>query len=167
MQTMQDRLQVGFVAGLLGALILGALMTIMSLITGEPSTFAGVYAGIFGAEAATATAWILGALLFAVAGGIWGCLYTALVNDPNIGNGMLFGILPTLWQWLVVAPLMGDSLFFGFAAQSLIIPIIANVIIWGSFVGWYCDQRITAPAATRGAERRGAERRGAETRPAT
>ncbi len=142
---MQDRLQVGFVAGLLGALILGVLMVIMSLITGQPPAFAAVYHGIFlGSGAVGASSWIIGALLFAVAGGIWGLIYTAIVDDPGIGSAMLFAILPTLYQWLVVAPLMGQPVFFGFAPRQIILPIVANILIWGSFVGWYCDQRLAA-----------------------
>ena len=62
---------------------------------------------------------------------------------------MAFGLLPALWLWIVVAPVMGQLIFFGFAPMQLILPFVFNVIVWGSFVGWYSQRRLAAPARVR------------------
>lgn len=64
-------------------------------------------------------------------------LYTTVVRRPSVVSGMAFGLLPTLFVWLVLAPLTGKPLFNGFTPQGLLIPLIFNVVIWGCFVGWY------------------------------
>ncbi|HET6567451.1 MAG TPA: hypothetical protein VFG50_05760, partial [Rhodothermales bacterium] len=142
--TMGNRPGVGFVAGVLGAVILIILFGILQLAGMGAPSFVKVYQATFGAQDVT-VAWIVGAILFALSGGIWGAIFGLIVKDPTVGKGMLFGILPTLWVWLFVAPvLQGQPVFFGFKPMSIVMPIIANVLIWGSFVGWYCRRRYVA-----------------------
>ncbi len=47
----------------------------------------------------------------------------------------LFGILPSLWLWVVVAPVVGNPLFNGFTTQGILMPLLFDVILWGTFVG--------------------------------
>lgn len=72
--------------------------------------------------------------------GFLGAIYTSLFK-PGIGKGFFFGILPSLWVWLVIAPYMGQPLFNGFAPRAIIIPLIFNCIIWGSSIGWHVKNK--------------------------
>lgn len=138
---MNKRLTDGFIAGAVGAIILVAIMYIMKATgIGEDPAFISIYRGTFGAKPPTDQ--VIAALLFVISGGIWGLIYGALVKHPTVVNGMLFGILPTLWLWVAVNGYMGKPLFNGFTAKGLIMPIIFNVVIWGTFVGWYMSKRI-------------------------
>lgn len=144
---MQPRLRQGFVAGFLGAIILIVIMAIMQLAMGSPPGFVNIYNATIGGGGPT-TSWIIGAILFAISGGIWGFIYAALVSRSTVGKGMAFGILPTLWLWLVVAPVIGQPVFFGFAPRQLIMPFIFNVVIWGAFIGWYCSRPVASRTST-------------------
>lgn len=140
---MNHRLKTGFIAGCLGAIILGIIMYIlMAAGMGDPA-FVKMYHGTFGVHSAADH--VIAAILFIISGGIWGLIYTWLIKTPTILNGMLFGFLPTLWLLIVVNAVIGQPLFNDFHAKGIIMPIIFNVIIWGSFVGWYCSRRIKAP----------------------
>jgi hypothetical protein len=106
---------------------------------GGPPAFVGTYEAVFGANDALAQ--VIAAILFAISGGIWGAIFGVLVSDPTPLKGALFGILPTLWVWLVMPLFTGSPLFNGFTTKGLLMPLLFNVVIWGTFVGWYCDQR--------------------------
>jgi hypothetical protein len=139
---MSDRSRTGFVAGVLGALLLAALMYSMipvGLSSGPPG-FVGNYRATLG--------WggpffdhLLGTLLFAVSGGIWGLIYGVLVRSSTLLKGMAYAFLPTLWFWIVMAWALGNPLFGGFSVEGLLLPILFNVGIWGGFLGWYCSAR--------------------------
>ncbi len=83
----------------------------------------------------------IAAILFIISGGIWGVVFGLLVKYATIIKGMLFGILPTLWLWVAVNGFLGNPLFNGFEAKGLILPILFNVVIWGSFIGWYMAKK--------------------------
>ena len=85
---------------------------------------------------------------FLVAGAVWGALFGLLVRRPTWFKGVAFGFVPTLFLWLVMAPLMGKGLFMGFGAPGLLVPIVFNVCIWGSIVGRYCEQRLRPPSTS-------------------
>lgn len=140
---MKHRLLTGFIAGCLGAIILGIIMYIlMAAGMGEPA-FVKMYHGTFGVHSAADQ--VIAAILFIISGGIWGLIFTWLIKKPTVLNGMLFGFLPTLWLLIVVNAVIGQPLFNGFHAKGIIMPIIFNVVIWGSFVGWYVSRRLNAP----------------------
>lgn len=129
----------GFIAGCLGAIILVVIMYIMKAAgMGDPA-FISMYHGMFGENPPTDQ--IIAALLFIISGGIWGLLFSLLVKEPTVVKGMLFGILPTLWLWIAVNAFLGKPLFNGFTTKGLLMPILFNIIIWGSFVGWYMSNR--------------------------
>jgi hypothetical protein len=33
---------------------------------------------------------------------------------------------------------MGNPVFNGLTPRGVLMPIVFNVLVWGSFVGWYC-----------------------------
>lgn len=132
----------GFIAGFLGALILIAIMYAMKLAQmGDPG-FVGIGKTVLGDNLSPVILNVLSALGFAVAGGIWGAIFSALVKNPTVLKGMLFGFAPTLFLWLVIAPLTGKPIFNGFAVQGILLPILFNVVVWGSFTGWFLSRKV-------------------------
>jgi hypothetical protein len=87
---------------------------------------------------------IFGALM---AGAIWGLLFGLLVRRPTILKGMVFGILPALFQWLVLSPLLGQGLFFSRSGlgSGIGLPLLFNVLIFGSLIGYYCGRWLRPP----------------------
>ncbi len=137
---MNNRLSNGFIAGAIGAIILAVIMYIMQAMGMDQPAFVTMYRGSFGENPPSDQ--FIAAVLFIISGGIWGAIFALVVKDPTIVKGMLFGFLPTLWLWVAVNGFMGKPLFNGFLAKGIIMPIIFNVVIWGSFVGWYMANRL-------------------------
>lgn len=137
---MTTRLKTGFVGGFLGALLLAALMYALygAGLLGPPG-FVGNYRAAF--EPGAPLGHVFATLLFAVSGGVWGLVYGALAKRSTPLKGMAFAFLPTLWFWIVVAGIMGSPLFGGFTAKGLLLPVLFNVVLWGSFLGWYGARR--------------------------
>lgn len=136
---MNSRLMQGFVAGAVGAIILAVVMYIMKAIgMGDPA-FVGMYQAAFGANPPMDQ--VIGAIIFIISGGVWGIIYALLVKNATVLNGFLFGILPTLWLWTAVNAYLDKPLFNGFAAKGLLMPIIFNMVIWGTYVGWYMSRK--------------------------
>ena len=109
---MSNRLTSGFTGGALGALLLIVVMYIMMLMgMGDPA-FLKMYRAMFGSNPPIDH--IISGLLFLLAGGLWGLLFAAMVKHPTIIKGMLFGILPTLFLWVVINPIIGQPLFNDF-----------------------------------------------------
>ena len=77
---------------------------------------------------------IMAGFLFALSGGLWGLLFV-FVKDPTTWKGILYGLLPTLWLWLVVVPFAGGEVFSGFEQRAILQPLIFNCLIWGSYLG--------------------------------
>lgn len=138
---MSEILKKGFIAGFLGGIILIVVMYVLQLseLAGEPG-FVGIGKSILGGAPSPAVLNVLSALGFAAAGGVWGLIFAAAVRNPNIVKGMLYGLAPTLFLWLVIAPLTGKPLFNGFKPPGILFPILFNVIVWGGFVGWFVSR---------------------------
>jgi hypothetical protein len=133
-------MKTGFVGGLLGALLLVVIMYLMQLMgMGDPA-FVEMYRGMFGGENPP-TDHIIAGILFLLAGGLWGLLFAAMVKHPTILKGMLFGLLPSLFLWVVINPMIGKPLFNDFTLKGLLMPLFFNVVIWGAFIGWYMERR--------------------------
>lgn len=77
---------------------------------------------------------VMAGFLFALSGGLWGVLFV-FVNNPTMWKGLLFGLLPTLWLWLVVIPYTGGEIFGGFEPRAILQPLVLNCLIWGAYVG--------------------------------
>lgn len=136
---MRKPLTNGFVAGFLGALILVIVMYIMDLAgMGEPG-FVAMHRAAFGINPPMDH--VVAAIIFVTSGGVWGSIFAWMVKQPTVFKGFLFGFLPTLWLWTVVNYTIGKPLFNGFEAKGLLLPIIFNMVIWGSFAGWYLSRK--------------------------
>lgn len=137
---MKQRITTGFKAGFIGALILILIMFILQAvhISGRPG-FVEIYEFTFHVQAGTPGVFAA-ALLFALSGGIWGAIFHVLFK-PGILNGILYGLLPSLWLWLIIQPYLDRPVFGGFAWKAIVFPLIFNCLIWGSFVGWYVNRR--------------------------
>ena len=125
-----------FFAAFYGALILIGIMYLLKItgLAGSPG-FVTIYHAIFG-EYVPVVDHLIAAFLFAISGGIWGIVFR-LVPNPSPLKGMVFGLAPSLWLWVVVVPSIGGAFFNGFALKGIFMPLLFNCIIWGSFVGWY------------------------------
>jgi len=129
-----------FKAAFYGALILILIMYLLKTVgaAGNPG-FVNIYHAVFGTHIVLADH-ILAALLFAISGGIWGIIFR-LIPNPTTLKGMAFGIFPSLWLWVVVSPVVNGVFFNGLALKGIIMPLIFNCGIWGSFVGWYVSRK--------------------------
>ena len=138
---MKHSLATGFIGGCLGAIILVAIMYIMKAAgMGDPA-FVSMYHAAIGSNPPTDQ--IIAAILFIISGGIWGLIFCLLVKQPTVLKGILFGLLPTLWIWIVVNAVIGKPLFNGFDLKGIILPIVFNMLIWGSFIGWYASRKVS------------------------
>lgn len=132
---MDNKLVKGFIAGALGAVVLTVVMYILKAAgMGDPA-FVGMYRSLFDANPPADQ--IIAAVLFIISGGIWGVVYALLVKHPTVMNGFFFGILPTLWLWVVINAVIGKPLFNDFTLKGILMPIIFNMVIWGTITGWY------------------------------
>ncbi len=133
---MNKRILQGFFAGVIGAIILAAMMYSLQAanLSGAPG-FVGIYRAVLGATSPQFEH-IFGAIGFVLAGGLWGCLLAAIVRQPTTLRGMMFGFAPTLFLLLVIAKIVGQPIFGGFTVRGILLPIIFNVVIWGGVVGW-------------------------------
>lgn len=142
---MMSRIKTGCTAGILGAAILVAIMYVMTAIgMGNPG-FVEMYRAQFGTSSSADH--FIAAILFLICGGIWGIIFAILVKNPTVLKGFLFGILPTLWLWTAVNAFMGKPLFNDFAWDELLMPLVFNMVIWGSFIGWYCSRKASVAVA--------------------
>ncbi len=130
----------GFIAGCIGAVVLAVIMYIMKAADMGNPAFVDMYQGM--THSTSSSDDVIAAILFIIAGGIWGVIFALLVKNPTLLKGFLFGILPTLWLWTVVNLALGKPLFNGFELKGLILPLVFNMVIWGSITGWYCAQQV-------------------------
>ncbi|MEO6637206.1 MAG: hypothetical protein ABIN25_02950 [Ginsengibacter sp.] len=136
---MNNRILQGFIAGCLGAIILTALMYVLKAAgMGEPG-FVAMYEGKFGPNPPGGQ--FMAALLFIISGGIWGIVFALMIKKSTVLKGFLFGLLPSLWLLVVVNYALDKPLFNDFKPMGIIMPLIFNMGIWGSFIGWYMSKR--------------------------
>lgn len=145
---MNNRYTKGFVAGCLGAILLVVVMYVLKAAGQGGPGFVDMYKSAFIASPEPPLDHIIAAVLFTLSGGVWGVLYAVLVKNSTVLNGFLFGLLPTLWLWVVVNAFIGKPLFNSFSLKGIVMPLIFNMVIWGCFVGWFMQ-----------------DKRGSETRP--
>lgn len=139
-----NRIGRGFLAGCLGAVVLVVVMYILKAagVAGDPG-FVTMYNKTFLASPKPPGDAVIAAVLFILSGGVWGVIYALLIKQPTVLNGFLFGLLPTLWLWIVVNAFLHQPLFNGFTVKGLVMPLIFNMVIWGCFVGWFLSRRQT------------------------
>ncbi len=138
---MKATLYTGFIGGCIGAFVLAIIMYILVAMGQMPSPpFLDMYRGMTHSSGSGDE--LISAVLFIITGGIWGSIFALLVKNPNALKGFLFGILPTLWLWVVVNAILGKPLFNAFEVKGLIMPLIFNMLIWGLITGWYCSYKL-------------------------
>lgn len=140
----RTRMITGAVAGLIGSAVAatawyaihwaGVASTPPSLVT------VSVVMGLTGIAAVA-----LGLIASILAGGFWGGVYGLAVTKPSIPMGMLFGLLPALFQWVVLAPLSRQPLFFGGTAVGIALPVLFCVLVWGGITGYYAGRWLRPP----------------------
>ena len=120
-------------AGLLGAVLLFIIQLVMqSSGIGGPPTGVAMANKLLNVQGESAL--VLGAVLFALAGAVWGILYATLVAKISPLTGLLFSIAPTLVALSIILPILGKPFFAGGDAKGILTPLVLNGI-WGLFVG--------------------------------
>lgn len=140
----RTRMATGATAGLIGSAVAAATWYAIHWagVASAPPSLLMVNAAM-GLTGIAAVA--LGLLASIVAGGVWGGMYGLAVNRPSILTGMLFGILPALFQWVVLAPLSRQPLFFGGTAVGIGLPILFCVLVWGGLTGYFAGRWLRPP----------------------
>ena len=143
-----SRVGAGSIGGLLGAVFLVAISYV--IFWADPAN-----PGALPAFVGPARIWLgnhgvgdhlLGICGFLAAGAAWGALFGLIVRKPNLVKGAAFGFLPTLFLWLVMAPLLHKPLFMGGGLRAIGMPILYNVLIWGTFVGSFSERHLRPPS---------------------
>jgi hypothetical protein len=142
------RAATGAVAGLIGG---AAVVTVAFLLHAArlipappPLAAAGRLLNGRGGPPLAYVAAALGALVAATA---WGAFFGFFVRRPTILKGMIFGVLPALFQWLVLSPLLGYGVFFRGMGTGVGIgfPLLFSVLIFGSTLGYFCGRWLRPP----------------------
>jgi hypothetical protein len=136
---MKHSFKVGFIGGCLGAIVLAIIFYIMQAMGKGIPGFVSTYRATIGIHPADQ---VVALILFIMSGGIWGLIFAWMVKRPSILKGILFGILPNLWLWIVVNGALGKPLFNGFSLMGILGPVIFNMLIWGSILGWYVSKKL-------------------------
>lgn len=141
---MKNRLKTGFIGGCLGAVVLALISYLMQVSgNGGVPPFVSMYSATIGTHPAYQ---IVAFILFIISGGIWGLIFTWIVKHPTILKGIVFGLLPNLWIWLAIDSFLGKPLFNGFSLMGIVGPVVSNMLIWGSILGWYASRKMKTPA---------------------
>jgi hypothetical protein len=140
----RTRMAAGAVAGLIGGVIAAAVWYGMfwSGVAPEPPSLAAARSGAGVSGAVGTMVGVLGSLAAAVA---WGALFGLLVRKPSVLKGTLFGVLPALFQWVVLAPLSGNAVFFGASAAAVALPLLFCVFVWGGITGYFAGRWLRPP----------------------
>lgn len=125
----------GFREGAIGALILAVLIYGLTLIGVVPEPiFVTNFKTVFGDYGLLVHP--LAIALYLISGGIWGFIFTLIPVKKSYLSGTLYGIVPTMWLWIVAFPSMNLPMFGGGDPLSIIGPLVFNLPIWGGFVGY-------------------------------
>ena len=132
------------VAGLIGGAVAAALWYALYWSGAAPLP-PSLAVARWGARFGGVTASVLGILGSVVAAVGWGALFGLLVRKPTILKAMVFGLLPALFQWVVLAPLSRQPMFFGLTGVAIAMPLLFCVFVWGGLTGYYCGRWLRPP----------------------
>ena len=141
---MKNALKAGFIGGCIGAVVLAVVTYLMQAAGKGAPPFVTMYRDSIGTHPGYQ---VVAVILFIISGGIWGLIFTWIVKRPTILKGILFGLLPNLWIWLAIDGYFGKPLFNGFTLMGIVGPVIFNMLIWGSILGWYASRKLKTSAA--------------------
>lgn len=142
---MTASLKTCFIGALYGSVAVALSLALLALIGQIPKApYVGNWQDLVGGGWVTGA--VLGGLAFILIGALWGLPFS-LVKNPTVLKGMLYGLVPALFGWIVLPLVMGGALFGDFALMALLIPFVMNVLIWGSILGWYAARHTRTGAA--------------------
>ena len=128
----------------LGSLaVVGAFLILLVIGQIPKAPFVGQWQTFFGGGWVLAS--VLGGALFVLIGTLWGLPF-AWVPRPTIPKAMLYALVPTLWAIWAWPAINGQPVFAGGDPVGLLIPVVMNVVIWGSILGWYARRHARALA---------------------
>lgn len=122
--------------------VVGAMLLLLLLGQIPKAPFTGQWQSFFGGGWVLAS--VLGGALFVLIGTLWGLPF-AWVPRPTIPKAMLWAVVPTLWAVAAWPAINGQPAFAG-GLPGLLIPVVLNVVIWGSILGWYTRRHASARA---------------------
>ena len=140
----RTRAATGAVAGIIGGVI-AATMWYLLHWTGVAPMPPSLAVARWGARFSGPMASVVGIVGSVVAAAGWGALFGLLVGKPTVLKGMLFGLLPAVFQWAVLAPLSRQPIFFGATAAALALPLLFCALVWGGITGYYCGRWLRPP----------------------
>lgn len=125
----------GFREGAVGAFILAVMIYGLTLFGVVPEAiFITNFKAVFGDLGLLVHP--LAIVLYLISGGIWGFIFTLIPVKKSYLSGTLYGIIPTLWLWIMAFPSMGLPMFGNGDPLQIIGPLVFNLPIWGGFVGY-------------------------------
>ena len=128
----------GFVAGAAGAGIAAGLMYALHAAGAAPRpAFVRASRRLLGRHGVLIDH-AAGLAGYALAGGIWGSGFGAVVREPSVAKGMAYGLAPTAFNGAVIDPLIGNRPFAADRPKQAAINALLGVAVWGCFVGWFC-----------------------------
>lgn len=141
------RMATGAVAGVIGSGALVALLYVLFRTGVIPlPPFVATERALIGTHGVFDH--VVGMITALIGGGLWGVVFGLLFKRPTAVKGMLFGLLPTLLFWFVVAPLTGQSPFAPGHRAGLWLPLLFNTIVWGGILGALCGHWLRPPYTT-------------------
>ena len=140
----RTRAATGAVAGLIGGAVAAAAWYAVHWagVAAPPPSLATARA-VLGMGGVGGT--VVGVVASLVTAAAWGALFGLLVRKPTVLKGMLFGVLPALVQWLVLAPLARQPMFFGGTAAAIGLSVLFCVFVWGGLTGYHCGRWLRPP----------------------
>jgi len=139
----RTRAATGFAAGLIaGAIATAAWYALFAMRVSPLPPSLAVARTTAGPAAASLALGIVGSVVAAAA---WGALFGLLVRKPTVLKGMAFGLLPALFQWLVLAPVSHQPMFFGATAAAIGLPVLFCVFVWGGLTGYFAGRWLRPP----------------------
>ncbi len=84
-----------------------------------------------------------------------GAAYARVVRTPTVPSAIAWGLLPVAFAWLVVAPLAGAPIGWGFETSAVALSLLLGGVIWGGLLGGLLrarelrDSEVVQPAPRR------------------
>lgn len=126
----------GFREGAIGAFILAVMLYALTYFAVVPEPiFVTNFKTVFG-ENVGVLIHPLSLALYLISGGIWGFIFTLIPVKKSYWTGTLYGIVPTLWLWIMAYPSMNLPMFGNGDPLQIVGPLVFNLPIWGGYVGY-------------------------------
>src|SRR3954462_2430133 len=132
------RAATGALAGLIGgAIATGVWYALFGTGVSPLPPSLAVARSLAGPGSGSTTMGILGSV---IAAAVWGAMFGLVVRKPTVLKGMAFGLLPALFQWLVLARVSHQPYLFGATAAGMGLPLLFCVFVWGGLTGYFAGR---------------------------